>query len=448
MISGSIRRDGSSNFGPEYKWGNFPSVSAGWNIIQESFMQEVTFVDEIKLRGSWGRLGNDNIGAFGYLSTYALGTNANNYIIGINQNLGVGAHMDRPGNADLKWETSEQINFAIDAGFFQNRLYTTIEYYEKTTKDLLVALPISFEAGFPTAPSVNGGKIINKGWEFELGFQDQANSFRWDVSANFSTLSNEVLSLGQGQPIPGGLTMYGSGMPINYTEVGEEIGYFKGLQVEGIYQTVEEIDNNFQPNARPGDFKWKDVDGDGVLTTADEVKLGSPWPDFTYGANLDLSYRNFDFNLILTGVGGVQIMNKMIESVYPIRYFGGSGIVNARKEALDRWTPENGGNTIPRLIVDDANGNYSNMSSFYIEDGDYMRVRNVTLGYTFPSGRGKFSDLLSGTRIYVNAQNLLTFTKYSGFDPEILSSNPISAGIDDGVYPMPRTFVLGLNLTF
>ncbi|MEX1137504.1 MAG: TonB-dependent receptor [Balneolales bacterium] len=448
ILSASIRRDGSSNFGPKNKWGNFPSVSAAWNINQEAFFEGVPYMNELRLRGSWGRLGNDNIGSFGYMSMYTLGTNANNYILGENQNLAIGAHMSRPGNPDLKWETSEQINFAIDAGFFEGRLYSTIEYYEKVTSDMLVALPISYEAGFSAAPNVNGGEILNRGWEFELGLREQSTNLRWDIGANLSTLHNEVLSLGQGQPIIGGRTMYGSGMPITYTEVGEEIGYFKGYEVEGIYQTVDEIDQDFQSNAQPGDFQWRDIDGDGVLTDDDAVKLGSPWPDFTYGANLNMNYRNIDFNLVLAGVSGVQIMNKMIESTYPVRYFGGSGIVNANKRAMDRWTPENGGNTVPRLIEDDANGNYATMSSFYVEDGDYMRIRNVTLGYTIPTSIVEHTNLLSNMRVYVSAQNLFTFTGYSGFDPEITSSNPLSSGIDDGIYPMARTFMLGLNLRF
>src|SRR5690625_4579870 len=377
-LSVSMRRDGSSNFGPANKWATFPSVSAGWNISEESFFQEVPLVNELRLRASWGRLGNDSIGSFGYVSRYSLGSNASNYILGGDQSLRVGAHLITPGNADLRWESSEQINFGIDAGLFEGRLYTTLEYYEKTTKDMLVALPVSFEAGFPSAPNVNGAEVLNRGVEMELGVRDASTAFSWDVSVNFSTLYNEVLSLGDGQPIPGNRAMYGSGMPITYTEVGRPIGYFKGLIVDGIYQAESEIDRGFQPNAEPGDFRWRDVNDDGQLTSADEVYLGSPWPDFTYGANVNLGYRNFDFNLILTGVAGVQIMNKMIESTYPIRYFGGSGIVNANRAALDRWTPENGGNTIPRLIEDDANGNYSNMSTFYVEDGDYLRDRKST----------------------------------------------------------------------
>lgn len=445
-FSASMRRDGSSNFGPANKWANFPSVSGGWNITEESFFQDVPKIDVLRLRASWGRLGNDNIGSFGYLSNYSLGSNASNYILGTGQSLQVGAHLTTPGNQDLIWETSEQVNFGIDAEFFESRIYSTIEYYEKTTKDMLVALPVSYEAGFTNAPRVNGAEILNKGFEFQLGIREQFNNLSWDISANLSTLHNEVLSLGVGQPIAGD-AMYGSGMPHTYTEVGQPIGYFKGYVVEGIYQSESEINSEFQPHAQPGDFQWRDINNDGKLTSADEVKLGSPWPNLTYGANIDLAYKSFDFNLVLTGVSGAQIQNYVKQFTYPVRYFGGSGIVNANRAALDRWTPENGGNTVPRLIEDDANGNYSNLSSFYIEDGDFMRIRNITLGYTLPAGIVDITNLLSNMRVYVSAQNLFTFTNYSGFDPEIQSTDPLFSGIDDGVYPIPRTLMIGLNLS-
>src|SRR5690606_31192275 len=269
LFSASIRRDGSSNFGPSYKWGNFPSVSAGWNISEESFFNQAGPINSLKLRGSWGQLGNDAIGAFGYSSTYGLGRVSDNYILGPGQVLVTGASMMRPGNMDLKWETSEQINFGVDATFLNNKGYLPAEYYIKDTRDMLVSLPVSLEAGFESAPSVNGGKIRNSGFELLLGYAS-GNEFKYDVSVNLSTLKNEVISMGAGNPISGPIVGFTS-MNSSYTEVGNPIGYFRGYIVDGIYQTNAEVDKAFQPNASAGDFKYRDVNGDNALTDEDRV---------------------------------------------------------------------------------------------------------------------------------------------------------------------------------
>jgi TonB-linked SusC/RagA family outer membrane protein len=446
LVSVSIRRDGSSNFGPRNKWGLFPSLSTGWNIANENFMQNIQSVTTLKLRGGWGRLGNDNIGSFGYLNIYQLGASSNNYTLGLTEALQIGAALSRPANPDLKWETNEQINFGIDASFFKNKLYTTIEYYNKKTKDLLVTIPVAIEAGFTSNPKVNGGEILNRGWEFDLGFRDQAGSLAWSVSANISTLYNEVLSLGGGEPIAG-QSMYSSGMANTWTEVGDEIGYFRGYINDGIYQTENEIKPSFQPNAEPGDLRWRDVDKDGYLTENDIVKLGSPWPDFTYGGNIDLSFKGFDFNLILTGVAGNQIFNSMKKELLPLKYYGGGGLMSGSKEVLQRWTPGSGRNTVPKLKYSDENNNMNTSSSWFIEDGDFMRIRSITIGYTIPQTIVQAINM-SSLRVYINAKNLLTLTKYSGLDPEVRSTNPLAAGMDYGVYPQPRTFIAGINISF
>ncbi|MDQ6477240.1 TonB-dependent receptor [Dyadobacter sp. LHD-138] len=447
MLSASIRRDGSSNFGPSHKWGNFPSVSAGWNIAQETFMKNVTPVNSLKLRASWGQLGNDAIGSFGYLSSIRLGTVNDNYVLGPNQALEIGASMSRPGNPNLKWETSEQTNFGIDASLLNNRLYLTADYYIKTTKDMLVSLPVSFEAGFQAAPSVNGGKVRNSGIELLLGYRGEIGAFTYDVSGNAATLRNEVLSLGVGQPINGPTLGFTSISP-SYTEVGQSIGYFRGYIVDGIYQENSEVNKTLQPNAVAGDFRYRDVNGDNRLTDADRVKLGSPWPTMTYGMNLDLGYKGFDLNVMLQGVAGNQIFHSNKFATTPLKYFGGSGVVNGSKDVLNRWTPGSGRNEIPRLAYVDANGNYANSSSFYVEDGDYMRIRNITLGYRIPQTLITKTRMFQSARFYVSAQNLFTFTKYSGFDPEVGSTNPLQSGVDNGVYPQPRTFMAGINFGF
>uniref|UniRef100_F4C3K1 TonB-dependent receptor plug n=1 Tax=Sphingobacterium sp. (strain 21) TaxID=743722 RepID=F4C3K1_SPHS2 len=445
LFSASIRRDGSSNFGPNHKWGNFPSFSAGWNISEETFFKQIKAINSLKLRASWGQLGNDAIGAFSYASTIGLGRVGDNYVLGPDQGLAIGASMIRPGNQNLKWETSEQINIGLDASFLNDHAYLTAEYYIKDTKDMLVSLPVSMEAGFESAPSVNGGKVRNKGLELLLGYNGNSGEFKYDLSFNLATLKNEVLSLGTGRPITGPTVGFTS-MSSSYTEVGEPIGYFRGYIVDGIYQQDEEVNKALQPNAQAGDFRFRDVNGDGALSDADRVKLGSPWPSLTYGANMDFSYKGFDLNILFQGVAGNEIFHVNKFSTYPIKYFGGSGVINASAEVLNRWTPENGGNTVPRLTYTDANGNYANVSSFYIEKGDFLRLRNVTLGYSLPSGLFADEGLIKRIRVYVSAQNLLTFTQYSGFDPEIGSTSPLASGVDDGVYPIPRTYMLGLRV--
>lgn len=447
LFSLSIRRDGSSNFGPNNKWGVFPSTSIGWNISEEEFMKNLKFIYSLKLRGSWGQLGNDNIGAFGYYSTVRIGNNADNYILGKNQGLITGASILRPGNPDLKWEASEQLNIGMDASFFNGKLTANVDYYVKETKDMLISLPVSFEAGFQSAPSINGGSISNKGLELTMGFREKIGDLNWSISGNLSSVSNKVTSLGIGLPITGSSVSSYISLPATYTEVGEEVGYFKGYIVDGIYQSDSDVDLEFQPNAKAGDFKFRDINNDGVLTDEDKTKIGSPWPNFTYGANIDLEYKGFDFNLSITGVSGNDIFNANKINTYPMKYFGGSGVVNASKNILNRWTPGSGRNEIPRLIYNDANGNYGNSSTFYVEDGSFMRIRNITLGYTIPNNIIT-TNIISSCRLYISVQNLFTFTNYSGFDPEVSSSNPINSGIDDGVYPVPRTFLAGINLSF
>ncbi len=447
LLSASFRRDGSSNFGPNNKWGNFPSVSVGWNISEEPFMKRFDFVDQLKLRGSWGQLGNDAIGAFGYLSTIRSGTSSDNYVFGANQDIVTGSTISRPGNPDLKWETSEQSNFGVDASFLRDRLYLTADYYVKNTIGMLISLPVSMEAGFQSAPAVNGGKIQNSGFELLLGYRADVGDLHFDISGNIATLKNEVKSLGVGKPITGPTIQFTS-MSASYTEVGQPVGYYRGYIVDGIYQTNAEVNKALQPNAVAGDFKYRDINKDNQLSDLDKVKLGKPWPDFTYGINLNASFKGFDLNVLLQGVEGNQIFHSNKFSTYPIKYFGGTGVVNAAKEMLNRWTPEKGGNTIPALKYVDANGNYANLSSFYIEDGSYMRVRNVVLGYTIPSTIIRKTGVLQNVRLYVSAKNLFTFTKYSGFDPELGSTDPIRAGIDDGIYPQPRTFLTGVNISF
>ncbi|RAJ93145.1 TonB-linked SusC/RagA family outer membrane protein [Larkinella arboricola] len=451
LLSASLRRDGSSNFGPNNKWGYFPALSGGWRISEEAFMTPLkTVVNDLKLRASWGRVGSDAIPAFGYLSTIRNGNAADNYTLGTgSQNIIIGSTLVRPGNADLKWETTQQLDIGLDASFFGDKLYLTADYYKKDNIGMLISLPVSLEAGFQNAPSVNGGQVRNTGIELLLGYRSKVGDFRYNVSANVSTLKNEVISLGVGQPIVGP-TLAGSSMTMTYTKVGEPIGYYRGYVVDGIYQTSQEINKTFQPNAIAGDFKYRDVNGDGALTDADKVNLGKPWPDLTYGVNADFSYKGFDLNLLLQGITGSQLYHANKITNYQMKYYNGNGIINGVKDILNHWTPGSGINDQPGLKFTDANGNYSNASSFYVENGDYLRIRNVALGYNLPADviRKATRNAVKSLRLYVTAQNLFTFTKYTGFDPEVGSANPLNAGIDTGVYPLPRTITGGLNIVF
>ncbi|WP_343701477.1 TonB-dependent receptor [Chitinophaga sp.] len=448
LLSASLRRDGSSNFGPRNKWGMFPSVSAGWNVVEEPFLQNVKAIDMLKLRVSWGQLGNDAIGAYNYMSTFRLGNAADNYVLGTGQDLVVGASMLRPGNPDLKWEASEQVNIGLDAAFFKGNVYLTADYYIKNTRNMLVSPPVSIEAGFQNAPFINAGLITNRGLELLLGYRNKAGNFTYDVSGNIATLKNKVVSLGVGQPIVGASLSSYFDLRGTYTEVGMPIGYYRGYQVGGIYQTKEEVNKTLQPNATAGDFRFIDQNGDNKLSDLDKVYLGKPWPDLTYGLNVNLGWKGFDLNLFLQGMAGLQIYNISKMTGYAIKYFGGSGLMNGTRGALDRWTPGSGRNSVPRLTYTDVNGNYFNSSDFYVEDGDFMRVRNLQIGYNLPQQLLQRVKPLHTVRVYLAAQNLFTFTKYSGFDPEIGDTSPLASGIDDGVYPQPRTFRAGLNVGF
>lgn len=451
LVSASLRRDGSSNFGPTYKWGYFPAVSAGWRISEEPFMKPLdNVISDLKIRGSWGQVGNDAIPAFGYLSTIRSGTASENYALGTgDQSIVIGSALLRPGNPNLKWETTEQLDLGVDGSFFNDKLYFTADYYKKNTIGMLISLPVSLEAGFQSPPTVNGGKVQNKGVELLLGYRNAINGFRFDVSGNVATLANEVTSLGTGQPIVGP-TLAGSTMTMTYTRVGQPIGYYRGYVVDGVYQTNQEVNKTLQPNAIAGDFKYRDVNGDGALSDADKVKLGKPWPDFTYGMNLNLSYKGFDLNVMLQGVAGNQVFHANKITNYQMKYYNGNGIINGVKDIVNHWTPGSGINNQPGLKFVDANGNYANASSFFVENGSFMRVRNVVLGYSFHPEviRRITANTFKGIRVYVTAQNLLTLTGYTGFDPEIGSTNPLNSGIDTGVYPQPRTFSGGININF
>lgn len=441
LFTATLRADGSSKF--KDRWGYFPSFSAGWNIDQESFMEKTRNVlSRLKLRAGWGQVGNQS--AAGYNDYAALMTNGYNYVFG-NKPID-GVIQQRIANNELSWETSQQTNIGVDFGFFKNKLSGTIDFFLRDTKDMILATPVPMYAGF-WRPRTNAGSVRNTGVEIALDHSNQVNDFVYNLGFNITWIKNKITSIGGGDPIEGGnVTRIGNA---TRTEVGHEIAYFYGLKTDGIFHSQKEVDdyvnkdgNLIQPNAAPGDVKFVDVNNDGIIDEAsDRVKLGSAIPDFTYGFTAGFAYKGFDLNLALQGSYG----NELVNGMYSILQSSDMSEWNVGKVMLDRWTTDNPNSNIPRVHASDPNKN-SKFSDRYVEDGSYLRIRNLQLGYNLPSAL--LSKIgVQRLRFYVSVDNLYTFTNYSGFDPEI-SGSDLDAGVDLATYPIPRTFSFGLNLQF
>ncbi|MEE1898301.1 TonB-dependent receptor [Flavobacterium rakeshii] len=452
LFTATIRRDGSSEFGPNNKFAVFPSFSAGWNIDQEEFFPKEAFVNSLKLRGSWGQNGNDQFDkGFAYMST--ISSYDKNYHFGTGSDelpLVVGSSPDNLSNPDLKWETSEQLDLGFDARLF-NDFTLSFDYYDKTTKDWLVLKPTPLIAG-AGAPFVNGGDINNKGFEIAAGYSTNMGSdWRITVNANFSHNKNEVTRVAtQNGIIYGESNLLFQGIDeINRVEEGQPIGYFYGLQTDGIFQNQAEIDayaqngNPIQPNAQPGDVKFVDRNGDGVINADDKTNIGDPNPDYYYGLNVQLNYKAFDFSVYTYGAGGNQ-------NVYGVRDYS-RPFFNYTTDIFDRWTGEGTSNSTPRVTYGTtSNGNYTKFSDLYVKDAGFFRIKTVTVGCDLT----KLTDALKFAtqfRIYASVNNLFTFTKYKGLDPEVGFGNVNQSwarGIDVGYYPQPRTYMIGLSANF
>ncbi|MGZ2370317.1 SusC/RagA family TonB-linked outer membrane protein [Ancylomarina sp. YFZ004] len=439
MASVTVRRDGSSRFGPNNLYATFPSVSTGWIMSEEDFLKDklgpITF---IKVRASWGQNGNENIGNFRYLSSIA---NNHNY----NFNAGTvvnGSSPSKIANPDVKWETSEQTDIGLDLRLGSN-FYMNLDYYDKRTKDLLIDAPIPGYIG-NSPPTVNGGTVQNRGFEALLGYNGRSNDFSYGGTLNFSANKNEMLSINNDQGVINGDVNIGpSGMKgLTMAKVGQPIGYFSGWETNGIYQNQAQIDNSgsHQPNATPGDLIYVDQNEDGVMDGADKINLGDPHPDFTVGLNLNFAYKNFDMSMFWYAVVGNQIVDATRRYDLPN--------ANYQTSVLDRWTGEGSSNKTPRVSFDDLNNNQGNFSDFMVEDADYLRLKNIQLGYSLPkSVLNKLN--IERCRFYVSGDNLLTFTKYSGLEPEIGNSdNVFFTGIDQGIYPQAKVLTIGANITF
>ncbi len=442
LLTANIRRDGSSRFSEGNKWGVFPSFSLGWRISEEDFFN-VPIISDLKLRGSWGQTGFQEIGNYTFQTVLA---NTVNYIFNNQQSTGVAQR--NLASPNVRWETSTQTDIGLDLGMLDNRLLINMDYYVKETDDILVPVPASVSTGIAGAPTVNAGSVRNSGFEFMATYRKSFGDFRYNISANIATLQNEVLSLGGGQPIIGG--------DVNVTRVtriieGEPIGHFFGYVTDGIFQTQGEVDAHAQqPNARPGDIRFRDLNDDGVINELDKANIGDPIPDLTFGFNLSASYKNFDLSIFGQGVEGVDLY-------YGYRYFyeGMLRTFNFERRTLNRWTGPGTTNEIPRAVGADPADN-TRESDRFLGDGSFFRIRNATLGYNLPVERldSWTKGTVSSARIYVTAQNLFTFTTYEGYDPEIgaQSNDPDNfsrgRGIDGANYPQARTFMLGAQINF
>jgi TonB-linked SusC/RagA family outer membrane protein len=447
VLSAAIRRDGSSRFGPNNRWSAFPSLSAAWNVSNERFFRNIKWVSSMKLRASWGQLGNQEIGIYPYSSLVSTGDRV--YVFG--DKIVTGATILETGNSNIRWETSEQSNLGLDMSFWQDRLSLTADLFRKQTKDILVRVPVPQAGGSQHPPFVNAASVENKGLELGLIFKNHAHQLHYEIGANISAVRNRVTSIANSEPILGGFGL--SDGALTKTETGYPVGSFFLYEAQGLFQTQEEIDASpFQTiNTRPGDVRFADLNGDNKIDDKDRKHIGNPFPDFSYGLNVGLNWRNFDFSALVQGIQGNDVYFLYGNFAYETQSRG----FNSYADILQRWTPSNTDTDIPKVSLDDRNGN-RRASTRFLKDGSYLRVRNLTLGYNFKTLLRW--EGVSAFRLYVTAQNAFTFTKYPGLDPEIQAnandtrglglSSDLAVGIDWGTVPAPRTFIAGLKMEF
>jgi TonB-dependent starch-binding outer membrane protein SusC len=449
LFTANIRRDESSRFSPENRTGIFPSVSVGWRLSDEGFMKglkDSRVVDALKFRLSWGQSGNQFTGTnFAYLPSLAI-----NSFYALGNAVVRGPAPIVFANKDLKWETSVQTDFGIDASFFGGKVDLTFDYYNKTTNDVLLSLPIPYTSGYFLPADANLGQIQNSGIELALTYNNKVGDFRYSLGGNFTTTNNKVVSLGGIPEIVSGV----GGVQSHRTTEGESLGYFYGYKTNGIYKTAAEaaaaLPDASSTGAKAGDVRFVDVNGDGKVDSKDRTKLGSPIPAYFYGINGSAGWKSFDFSILLQGVGGMQVYNSGREGLESMN----SGN-NQLASVVDRWSAANPNGSLPRATASDPNAN-TRYSDRWIEDADYMRIKNIQLGYTLPSSIGKATaDIMSGARIYIGIQNLATFTSYKGFDPEVTRGASfqkgefsLANGQDSGGSPQPMIVQLGAQLKF
>lgn len=434
----NFRVDGSSRFGVNNPYGSFPSFSLGWKISEEGFLRDLGWINNLMLRGGWGALGNQNS-----LPNYAfanLVTPNINYTFGNPQRVIRGQAPIGIGNPNLKWESTKETNVGFDFLGFDGKLSFAFDYYHKNTSDMLLRVPVPGYGGVQNPPFVNGGDVTNKGFEIMIGYEDtRPSGITYNISANLAQNRNEVTSLSNaGSAINQFISFVGL---VNVTQVGSPIASFWGWQTDGIFQTQEEVDSHaFQSSGTaPGDFKFKDLNGDGVINAQDQTIIGNPWPKYTFGLNSAFSYKRFDLRVQLQGVYGNDIFMGLKFRTEGYNFFN-----YTQNVWENRWTGPGTSNSMPRANTDDPNNNMRS-SEYYIEDGSYIRIRNIQLAYRFPSDFWKLRNI----SVFGSIQNALTFTKYPGLDPEMgtnRANNPLYIGIDETNYPVPRIYTLGFKI--
>jgi TonB-linked SusC/RagA family outer membrane protein len=434
LFTGTIRRDGSSRFGRENRYGNFPSLALGYRLIEESFMQNQNILSDLKFRGSWGIIGNDKIGEY---EGRPVVTGNQNAVFGPGENLLYGATITRLANPFIKWEETMQTGFGVELGFFEDKLRAEVDYYNRRTNDILVGVPIPAFVGASNNPVVNAASVVNSGFDITMDWRDQAGDFRYNVGFVASTVRNKVMDLGEGNEaiFAGGVGI--SGLLGSRTIVGESIGHFFGYQTAGVFQNQNQIESlpTRGPEV-PGDLIFADTNGDGVVNTNDRVIIGSPIPTLIFGFNLGFDYKGIDMRADFNGTYG----NKIYNAKRQVRF----NTYNFETVFLDRWTGEGTSNTEPRI----TNGGHNyEVSDRFIEDGSFLRLRNIQLGYTL---RPALTERIrvNNMRIFVSGTNVFTWTKFSGYSPEIGGGTLLGTGFDTGIYPIARTFNIGLSANF
>lgn len=440
LVSANLRYDGSSKFAKGHKWGLFPSVSAAWRFSGEEFMKSASsWLSDGKIRASYGHIGNQNIGGGAYMSTWG-STIYDRYNFGSPSTAVIGAGVTSVGNPELMWETSRQFDVGLDLSFFNSSLDFVVDYFVKNIDNMLMQEPQPTTLGLISYPYANVGSMKNEGWEFGINYRKGFGDWFLTASANISTYRNKVKSLGNGDAIYG--YAYNKNV-VTKTEVGKPVGYFYGYVTNGIFQNAEQVEGSPQrETAVPGDVRYKDLNNDDVIDDNDRTMIGSPWPDFVYGITLGAAWKGFDFNLFIQGSQGNDVMNMTL-----LDFESGTGYMNARSDYLSRaWSGEGSTDRYHRISARQE-GNLL-VSDYFLEDGSYARIKNIQLGYDFCNRVIKKNKIISQCRLYLSAQNLFTFTNYSGLDPEIGSSNATVNGIDSGFYPQARVWTVGLNLKF
>ncbi|MBO9672832.1 MAG: TonB-dependent receptor [Sphingobacteriaceae bacterium] len=440
LFTGIIRRDGSSRFGTNNRFGYFPSFSLGWVPSKEAFWKENDIVNFLKIRGGYGVTGNDALGDFRYVSLVSSGRN---YTFGTTDQSMIGWSPAALSNPDLKWEETRQTNIGFDATLFTN-FTLSAEYFKKKTVGVLQTPDIPLYVGAAGGPTQNVGDMQNTGFEFELGYRKKIGDFNLGVNGNISFLKNKVTKLLPGKTfIEDNAQSFQTMGNFTRTGLGRSFNEYYGYDMLGIFQTQAEIDSyvgpagtKLQPNAKPGDIKYANLNGDNEINSSDRTFLGSPIPKYTYGITINLAYKNWDLVAFGNGVGGNQIFQglRRLDVTY----------ANWQTKILDRWTPSNPSTTMPRIVESDPNGNYIKFSKLYLEKGDYFRLKTLQVGYTLPQNISKKIGAQK-VRAYLMSENLWTITKYTGYDPEIGGT---VLGVDRGVYPQARSFMIGLNVGF